>query len=302
MRSNLGYCCINLSTKDRELSVNRSMVRNTFLKKGITYASELALKNVEDLFCIVKWNFMNQIFLYRMSSSMIPWMSEYELSDLPDYEKIKETLQAIGRVAKKFKQRLTFHPGPFNVLPSPNIEVVLKTHKELRQHSEIMDLMGLDRSPYAAINIHIGGSYNDKDQTLKRFVDVYQNINESIKSRLVIENDDKISQYSIQDLYGAIYSHTGLPITFDYFHHSFNPGDLSEREALELAMETWPTGIRPLTHFSSSKKKNEDQTSPERAHAEFIYEHINTYGYDLDIEIEAKAKDLALLEYRNKYS
>ncbi|MGA1875197.1 MAG: hypothetical protein ACMUIA_06295, partial [bacterium] len=46
------------------------------------------------------------------------------------------------------------HPGPFNVLCSPNDDVVQRTIAELNRHSQIMDLMGLSTTPYNKINIH----------------------------------------------------------------------------------------------------------------------------------------------------
>lgn len=299
---NLGYCCINLTLQEEsKVSTNRSMIKSTFAKKGLTYTSELIRQNVDDLAKIITWNHDNDINLYRMSSSMFPWMSEYELPNLPEFNYIHTALKKCGDLAKKYNQRLTFHPGPFNVFPSPNPDVVTKTHKELRQHTEIMDLMGLDRTPYNAINIHVGGAYNNKESTLNKFVEVYKTIDPSIKARMVIENDDKPALYSAADLYNGLYLTAGVPITFDFFHHQCHPGELSEAEALEYCIETWPKGINPLTHFSSSKKIHEDVTAKTQAHAEFLYSKINTHGFTIDVEIEAKAKELALIEYRNKY-
>ena len=39
-----------------------------------------------------------------------------------------------------------------------------------------------------------------------------------------------------------------------------------------------------------------------RAHADYIYEHINTYGLNLDIELEAKAKELAVQKYVKQFA
>lgn len=153
----LGYACINLSLGESRITVNRSMVKKTFLAKGIAYASELALKIVTDLEKITDWNVQNGLLLYRMSSDMVPWMSEYELVELPDYPEIAEVLARIGQKAQANGLRLTYHPGPFNVLATKSPEVLRKTTKELQQHGEVMDLLGLPRSPYAKINIHVGG-------------------------------------------------------------------------------------------------------------------------------------------------
>ena len=135
----VGYACINTALAEENVQVNRSMMRKTFLEKGISYASELALCNVTDLERIIDWNIANQMSLYRMSSDMFPWMSEYELTSLPDYSLIRERLNAIGLKVRAHRLRLTFHPGPFNVLASPNSGVVAKTIKELRQHGEVID-------------------------------------------------------------------------------------------------------------------------------------------------------------------
>jgi UV DNA damage endonuclease len=76
---------------------------------------------------------------------------------------------------------------------------------------------------------------------------------------------------------------------------------MSEQDALLLAASTWPTGIRQLCHYSSAKKLHEDASVIIRAHADYLYEFIDTYGMELDIEIEAKAKELALQKYQKDY-
>jgi len=88
MERRYGYCCINLSLSEDKISTNRGMVKKTFEEKGIAYASELALKNVIDLSKVLQWNANNKIKMYRMSSDIFPWCSEYEIKDLPDYPMI----------------------------------------------------------------------------------------------------------------------------------------------------------------------------------------------------------------------
>lgn len=305
MNSQLGYCCINMTLQEQKgITIGRGMIKKTFLQKGIEYASELALKNIKDFIQILNWNNQNGIRLYRMSSDMFPWMSEYELKDLPDYSKISNLLKGAGKIAKSHNQRLTFHPGPFSVLASENESVVKKCIKDLNQHGEIMDLLELDRSPYSAINIHVNTTAPDKQSAMKRFCDNYLLLDDSVKTRLVVENDDKESQYTVEDLYEGIYMEIGVPITFDYHHHWCHSGSLSQDMSLKLAHSTWLSkGVRQLVHFSSCKTIHEDpKQTNKRAHADYLYENINTYGLELDIEIEAKAKEKALFDYIKKYS
>jgi len=119
--------------------------------------------------------------------------------------------------------------------------------------------------------------------------------------RLVVENDDKASMYSVVDLYNGIFSNIKVPITFDFHHHRFNSSDLSEEEAFILAKHTWDYhNVKPLFHYSSCRRTFEDPGCKVQAHADFIYEKINDYGWNVDIEVEAKAKELAVLKYKNE--
>lgn len=297
---NLGYACINNELAEQAIQVNRSMMKKTFVAKGIGFASSLALKNVSDLAKLIDWNVAHDIMLYRMSSDMFPWMSEYEFENLPDISAIEDILKSIGETVKRHGVRLTFHPGPFNVLASPNENVVVKTVKELRQHGEIMDMLTLPQTPFAKINIHIGGVYGDKQAATARFISNFKQLPATAAKRLTIENDDKASMFSVGDLL-TVYEATGAPLVFDYLHHQFCSGDLTEREAFELAVSTWPSKIKPIVHFSSSKRSFEDPAAHEAAHADFLYSPVNTYGTNVDIMMEAKGKEQAILKYREDF-
>ena len=294
----LGYACINMSLQQAGgICTNRTMRQKTYNERGLDYCSELALQNVKDLVNIIKWNNEMGIKLFRMSSQIFPWMSYYQLDELPDYEAICDYLYMAGDEASG-KQRLTFHPGHFNVLGSPNPTVVNKTIKELNQHSEIMNIMGLSRTHYNKINIHIGGAYGDKQATLDRWINNYHKLCFSTQERLTVENDDKASMFSVKELYEGIYKKCGVPIVFDFYHHKFCTGGLTEREALELALSTWPEGIVPLTHYSESRRKEHlDESIKAQAHSDLIYNKIPTYNNEFDCVVEAKHKELAIVNY-----
>jgi len=296
---NLGYACINMTLGEQtpKITTNRSMVKKTFAQKGTSYASELALQNVRDLFEIIKWNVKSNIKVFRVSSDIFPWGSEYNLEDLPDYGKISNILKGCGTYAKENGLRITSHPGPFNVLVSPNENVVQNTIKDLELHGKLFDMMGLSLTPYNKINIHCNGVYGDKISALDRFITNYKRLSQSVQKRLTIENDDKASMYSVDDL---VYVHNkiGIPIVFDYHHHQFCTGGLTEEEALTKAVSTWPKDIKPIVHYSESKALHENDTKQKpQAHSDYINSLPNTYGLDVDIMVEAKAKELAILPF-----
>ena len=295
----LGYACINSTLQNtRGITTNRGMRQKTFNEKGLDYVSELALQNVKDLVTIIKWNEEKDIKLFRMSSDLFPWMTFYDFTDLPDYTKIINLLKGAGILAEKYGQRLTFHPSHFNALGSPNPVVVEKAIKELNKHSDIMDIMSLSTTVYNKINIHVGGAYGDKQATLKRWIDSYYLLDNNTQKRLTIENDDKANMYSVKELYKGITEQCGVPIVFDYYHHKFCTGGLTEQEALDLAISTWPKGITPCCHYSESRREEHlDESIRAQAHSDLIEATICRYGHELDIVVEAKHKELAVLNY-----
>ena len=296
---NLGYACINMTLGGQKpkITTNRSMIKKTFIDRGIDYAGELSLLNSRDLCEIVKWNVENGINFFRISSDIFPWASEYNLEDLPQYQRIKTVLSSCGNYARENGVRLTSHPGPFNVLVSPREHVVENTITDLTNHGKVFDLLGLDRTPYNKINIHCNGVYGDKQSAMDRFCKNFELLPESVQTRLTVENDDKATMYSVKDLM-YIHERIGIPIVFDYHHHKFCTGDMTEQEALELAISTWPKGITPVVHYSESKALHEsnDKLKPQ-AHSDYIKETPNTYGNKVDIMVEAKAKELSILPY-----
>ena len=298
---NLGYACINmtLSGQKPKVTTNRSMIKKTFKEKGLDYAGELGMLNAADLSKILKWNVSNNIKCFRLSSEFFPWASEYNFKDLPQYQRIKTLLAGAGNYAKQNGLRLTSHPGPFNVLVSPREHVVENTITDLRIHGEIFDMLGLSRTPYNKINIHCNGVYGDKISAMDRFCKNFERLPQSVQTRLTVENDDKASMYSVKDLM-YIHERIGIPIVFDYHHHKFCTGDLSEQEALELALSTWPKDITPVVHYSESKMLHEgNEKLKPQAHSDYINDLPNLYGNNVDIMVEAKAKELSILPYIN---
>lgn len=300
---NLGYACINMEfsklPKSKRITTNRTMIKRTFQEKGIEYASELALQNVKDLYTILEWNLANDIYFYRLSSDIVPWASEYHMEQLPDYDEIYEACQKVGAFARKHNMRLTSHPGPFNKLASPKERVFQLTYNDLRVHGELFDMIGLPRSPYAKLNIHVGAAYGDKPFALDNFCRNFERLPETVRSRLTVENDDKPSLYSTKELYDGVYKRIGIPIVFDYHHHMLHPGGQTEQEALELALSTWPDGIVPVVHYAESRSV--EYSNPKikpQAHSDYVINPLNSYGNKMDIMIEAKMKEQALLKYR----
>lgn len=234
--------------------------------------------------------------VYRISSSLLP------LWDLVDDSLKYDTdiLAALSRIGSELRDagiRCVMHPGQFVSLSSHDPRVQAGALADLTMHAYILDSLGYPRTTEAAINIH-GGSKAGLFDT----INTIRSLPDAIRSRITLENDELC--FATEHLLLA-HSETGCPIVFDSHHHSLNPGRLSTDKAYEIACSTWPTGIRPLQHISSSRPESVGGSlSQLRAHGDYIT-HIYECQADgvlssrIDLEIEAKAKNFAVARVRD---
>ena len=300
MIRNLGYACINLSLQADKLpkiTTSRTLRMNRF---NIHRAGELAVQNSADLITILEWNLKNDILFFRVGSGVFPFMDHpdlgYSLDDLqPEHKtKIVDNLAKAGKYAKSNGMRLSCHPGPYTCLASPNADVITKSIKSLEMHSLLADLLGYGEE--FTVNIHIGGVYDNKAETAKRFIESYKSLPQMIQRRLTVENDDKESMWSMWDLWEMIHQRCGARLVLDIHHHRFCGGKTPLTDAARWAFATW-SGFSeiPKIHYSESR----DDKRPQ-AHSDFLKCQIPILcpHTQYDVMIEAKAKDLALLDYR----
>jgi len=299
MRKSL--CCISIKLKDRGLKAN-TMTKSRFLAlervDSIEILSKRVLNNVivtkETIkYCIDKgWN-------YRVSSDLFPLKTlpeaNLDFNSLPDKDKIDQTFNDCSVLIKNSNIRCSTHPDQFVVPASANSSVAQKSIVELTYHADIMDRLGLPRSYNAPINIHMNSYKGDLKSTAKRFIEVFRQLPEGVKSRLVLENEDKPNSWNVQQLYDYIYQEIGIPITYDNLHFRCNTGGLTAKDAVALCKSTWGSYV-PLFHFSDNDVKNRNP----RAHADYPTAFPDEYvGEKIDLDFEFKAKDYAI-EYFEK--
>lgn len=296
---NLGYACINETLKKQKIRINRTFKRATLDDKGLEHAAITAEQNLKDLYRILHWNNEHNIKLFRLSSDMFSWGDTYGIHRLPNYEKLQAIGKLIGEYTRANDMRLSLHPGQFCCLASPSEDIIVKSIQSLNFEGSIMDLLQQPRDHRAKINIHLGGTYGDKFGVYDRFLKAYDLLDESAKSRLTVENDDKESMYTTKELYDNIFKPSGIPIVFDFHHHSIHNDGMPEREALEMALSTWH-GIRPTAHYSESALLERPNVKIQ-AHSFLIYSQIQSYGHQFDVMVEAKGKELAVLGHRERH-
>lgn len=286
----IGFACLELDTDE----TYKTCRLKTFETKGLSYISELCLHNANVLKNTMIRNGEQHVKMFRISSNLMPWHHLYDVKDLPDYQNIIQTYDEIADLIKLYDIRISFHPDHFTVLGSLNPRVVERSVEDMMHHSYLLDLLNAPKSPYAKINIHISNTKPDKLSAIKRFIDGYNKLDETTKSRVTIENDDNKNGYTVKDLYD-VYQEIGTPIVFDSLHYACNPGDQTYQEAFEMAYSTWGD-ITPAVHHSSSKTLEVPGCDP-AAHSDYIFEKFQYCDRSVDVMLEAKAKNLALQKY-----
>jgi UV DNA damage endonuclease len=257
------------------------------------------------------------IRFYRMATGLAPYASHPELTRFRDGPaRFAERLAEVGALARQLGIRLTTHPGQYTVLNSEDPEIQRLAAVELEVQAEIMDGMGL--GPESVVILHVGGAAGGTQAALERFCRGFELLSDAARRRLVVENDDRT--FALRDVVGLA-QRIGRPVVWDILHHHCNdPDRIPDREALELALSTWPEGVLPKIHFSTPKTAVEERkvrkgrrverrlVLPQlRAHADTIdpisFEQFvgeTAEGLDFDVMLEAKAKDLALLRLREQ--
>ena len=222
---------------------------------------------------------------YRVSSALFPCLThpefEYSVQNVPQYEQIMEEFRDIVYYNESWQVRLSTHPDQFNVLASENQASVDKTIAELNHHGWVMDMLGCERSYRNPMNIHVNCTKGDLSDIAARFMSNLAKCDESVTSRLVVENEDK-GCWNVDNLL----KHFRLPITFDNLHDKCNPSETSSDACMYQCAATW--NVRPLFHYSES---HPEKTNP-RAHADMPIDKPCSDQYDWDIEL--KSKDAAI--------
>ena len=295
MPHQVGYCCINLTLGKQKITTGRTLRQASFKQDTkLERTSLLALQNATDLVKILEWNVQNNVRVFRIGSNIYPWNSEYEVTDLPNHYAIVEQLQRAGHIIKVSGQRVSFHPDHFVKLASSKSEVVRRSIHDLNHHDQLFTIMGLPATYHYPLNIHVGMNYST--DITEKFCARFHELNHTTRCRLVVENDDKANAYSVKKLHKYVYGKIGTPITFDYFHHTFNDDGLTSKEAAHLAAETWHD-YKPLFHYSESKNLNENVSGNPRAHSDYAFNKLDDYGLNIDVDLETKAKELAYFKY-----
>ena len=288
---NIGYACLAVGVPNTDQK--GCMLKNASKDKLL----ELISYNLNSLENIIDYNIKNKIKLFRISSDLIPFGSN-PVNNLKWWDIFDSRFSIIGRKIKTSGMRVSMHPGQYTVLNSPKKEVVENAIEDLRYHTKVLDTLGVGEDN--KIVLHIGGVYNNKSQAIKRFISNYRELDDLVKRRLIIENDDK--SYNISDVL-EIGSIINAPVVFDNLHNQVNPFDKSKSDYywIDKCKETWreKDGIQKIHYSQQNPLKKAGSHSSTIQINEFMSFYEGLERDDIDIMLEVKDKNLSAIKCIN---
>jgi UV DNA damage endonuclease len=214
------------------------------------------------------------------------------LESLPNYSDIDDSIKELSAAIKETGIRVSAHPSEYITLTSDDPIKVQHSLIDLELHGEIFDRLELERSYYNPLNIHVRkeGEAQDLSDTFMRN---YDKLSESIKKRLVLENNDTGNTWTVKNLKKYFFEPYGIPVTFDNLHHKMLNHDVSQKDAFFEAYSTW--NCAPIFHYSEGKNGT-------RAHRDMGEDLPENYDEDVLFDVELKGKDYAILDILKRYN
>ena len=283
----IGYPCINWT-------IGCTSGRTFRLKSYSESRLKETIKiNLDCLQKILQFNTEHDLFFFRITSDLIPFAS-HPINTFNWKSHFASNFVEIGEFIKKNGLRISMHPDQFTLINSVREDVFERSVKELEYHASILDLMLLDDS--AKIQIHVGGVYDNKQQSIERFEKRFANLDSFIRHRLVVENDDRL--YNLDDCVG-INKNTGVPVLFDVFHHSINSTGASVNQAIGLSSRTWNKkrdGVPMVDYSSRNLNGNSRQHTYSIDIEDFKKFLLETEPFDFDVMLEIKDKERSAIK------
>ncbi len=258
--------------------------------------------------------------MVRLGSNQLPMYTQPDFRYFWQQPEIKLELERgfaqVGKLARQWDVRVSFHPGQFCVLASDSEDIVNRSIEEFEYHVDMVRWMGFGRKfQDFKCNVHISGRQGPEG--IKR---VLPRLSPEARNCITIENDEMS-----HGLDASLELSKNVALVLDIHHHWVRTGEYIEAtdDRVLRVIDSW-RGVRPALHYSVSREDilvdHDPDTRPDmetllaqgykkqklRAHSDFYWNHaVNqwaaTFAKDFDIQCESKMKNLASHTFHNNY-
>jgi len=258
--------------------------------------------------------------MVRLGSNQLPMYTQPDFRYFWQQPDIKLELERgfaqVGKLARQWDVRVSFHPGQFCVLASDSEDIVNRSIEEFEYHVDMVRWMGFGRKfQDFKCNVHISGR-----QGPEGIKSVLSRLSPEARNCITIENDEMS-----HGLDASLELSKDVALVLDIHHHWVRTGEYIEAtdDRVLRVIDSW-RGIRPALHYSVSREDilvdHDPNVRPDmetllsqgykkqklRAHSDFYWNHaVNqwaaTFAQDFDIQCESKMKNLASHTFHNNY-
>ena len=258
--------------------------------------------------------------MVRLGSNQLPMYTQPDFRYFWQQPEIKLELEKgyaqVGKLARQWDVRLSFHHGQFCVLASDSEDIVNRSIEEFEYHVDMVRWMGFGRKfQDFKCNVHISGRQGPEG--IKR---VLSRLSPEARNCITIENDEMS-----HGLDASLELSKDVALVLDIHHHWVRTGEYIQAtdDRVLRVIDSW-RGIRPALHYSVSREDilvdHDPNVRPDmesllaagfkkqklRAHSDFYWNHaVNqwaaTFAQDFDIQCESKMKNLASHTFHNNY-
>jgi UV DNA damage endonuclease len=287
----LGLVCLTHSPECRYRTLTRTRYLSLSPARRRDALERLYWDNLGRLHGALSFCRRRGIRLYRVTSGLFPLSDQGAGRDV--LAGMAALLSSVGRRAERLGIRVLMHPDQFVVVNSERAAVRHASAAILEKHGLAFDLLGLPRSPWAAIIIH-GGKSGRSDE----LVDAIRRLPPSVWQRLALENDE--SAYGSAEILDVC-RRAGVPMVFDAHHHVIKERletyeHPSVADMTRAAGGTWPDPSWQIVHLSNGRDAFAD-----RRHSDLIARVPSAYAAVPWIEVEARGKELAIEQLRAEW-
>lgn len=157
-------------------------------KKKLNRLKKVARDNILNTLKILESNKALGIEVYGLSPKLFPLANYPDIEYFRYIDLLKPELLMLGNFIKGNDIRANIHLENTIIINSMSEKVLEDAIKDIKYQNVLLNSMELDEKYKIIINV--GGNYINKADAISRFYEVLVNLEEPLKKRIVLKNDD----------------------------------------------------------------------------------------------------------------
>lgn len=156
--------------------------------KKIAKLKKVARSNILNTLKVLENNKSLGIKIYGLSPKLFPLPNYPEVEYFRYIDLLKKELISVGEYIKQNDFRVNIHVEGTIMLNALSQKLYQDALKNIQYQNVVLNAMGLDEKYKIIVNL--GGAYTNKEDAIERFKITFNELDESIRKRIVLNNVD----------------------------------------------------------------------------------------------------------------